>query len=156
MSVSTIHKLDKVILGGSTTFNEVTNLNLSAEIQSLIRRPAGHIAPMFGAKINRLRDGTDGTRNGVGSVRQLKVGPAPPFEETITEVVPNELIRYRITKGSPLRDHEGVMRFSPNGEGTHLHYEISFNAVVPGLDRVVAAGLQRNIAKGLRSVDAVA
>jgi uncharacterized protein YndB with AHSA1/START domain len=115
-----------------------------------------HLEPLFGAKIKRLRDGTDGTRNGVGSIRQLKVGPLPPFEETVTEVVPDELIRYRITKGSPLRDHEGVMRFSAQGEGTHLHYEISFNAIVPGLDRVIAAGLRRNVAKGLHQVDGAA
>ena len=31
---------------------------------------------------------------------------------------------------------------------------ISFNAVVPGLDRLVAAGLKRNIGKGLEKVDA--
>lgn len=113
-----------------------------------------NLGPLFGAKIKRLRDGTDGERNGVGSVRQLRVGPGPPFEETITEVVPLELIRYKITKGSPLRDHEGEMRFSPKGEGTHLRYEISFGAVVPGLDRVIAAGLKRNVAKGLKQVDA--
>lgn len=112
-----------------------------------------HLGPLFGAEIRRLRDGTDGERNGVGSVRQLKVGPLPPFEETVTEVIPNELIRYRITKGSPLRDHEGVMRFTPKGAGTHLHYEISFGAVVPGLDWVVATGLRRNIAKGLAQVE---
>lgn len=115
-----------------------------------------NLAPLFGAKITRLRDGTDGTRNGVGSVRRLKIGPLPPFEETVTEAIADELIRYRITKGSPLRDHEGVMRFSPRGDGTHLRYEISFGAAVPGLDRVVAAGLRRNIAKGLRDVDGAA
>jgi uncharacterized protein YndB with AHSA1/START domain len=109
---------------------------------------------LLGAKITRLSDGTDGTRNGVGSVRRLKVGPLPPFEETVTEVIPNELIRYRITKGSPMRDHSGEMRFSPNGaDGSHLRYEISFGAVVPGLDVLVAAGLRRNIPKGLRRVD---
>lgn len=115
-----------------------------------------NLGPLFGAKIKRLRDGTDGERNGVGSVRQLKVGPAPAFEETITEVVPLELIRYRITKGSPLRNHEGEMRFSPKGAGTHLRYEISFGAVVPGLDRAIAAGLRRNVANGLKQVDAAA
>src|SRR3954452_24284205 len=115
-----------------------------------------HLEALFGAKITRVRDGTDGQRNGVGSVRRLKGGPLPPFEETVTEVIPNELIRYRITKGSPLRDHEGVMRFSaPNG-ATHLHYEISFGAKVPGLDRVIAAGLKRNIAAGLKKVDSSA
>lgn len=115
-----------------------------------------NLGPLFGAKVTRLQDGTDGQRNGVGSVRQLKVGPMPPFEETVTEVKPNELIRYRITKGSPLKDHAGEMRFTPNGTGTHLHYEISFRTTVPGVDAVIAAGLKRNIAKGLRTVDSKA
>ena len=116
-----------------------------------------NLAPLFGAEITRLRDGTDGTRNGVGSVRQLKVGPAPPFEETVTEVIADELIRYRITKGSPLRDHEGTMRFTPNPDGgTHLHYEITFRGRVPGLGALIAPGLRRNIAKGVQRVDAAA
>ena len=115
-----------------------------------------HLGPLFGAKVRRLNDGTDGTRNGVGSARELKVGPLPPFVETVTEVVPDELIRYRITQGSPLRHHEGVMQFTPNGAGTHLKYVISFGAVVPGLDHLVAAGLRRNVAKGLEQVDGAA
>lgn len=109
-----------------------------------------NLEALFGAKVRRLRDGTDGTRNGVGSVRELRVGPLPPFEETITEVVPSELIRYRITKGSPLRNHAGEMRFTANPDGTaHLHYEISFGAVVPGLAFIVAKNLKRNVAAGL-------
>ncbi len=116
-----------------------------------------HLETLFGAKITRLRDGTDGTRNGVGSVRQLKIGALPPFEETVTEVAPNELIRYKITKGSPLRGHAGEMRFTPNPDGTsHLHYEISFGAVVPGLAFVIAKGLDNNIHKGLAKVDTAA
>lgn len=113
-----------------------------------------NLGPLFGAKVKRLRDGTDGQRNGVGSVRQLKVGPLPPFEETITEVKPDELIRYQITKGSPLRNHTGEMHFTPNGTGTHLRYEINFGTVIPGLDVLIAAGLRRNIAKGLATIDA--
>lgn len=109
-----------------------------------------NLAPIFGAKITRLNDGTDGQRNGVGSARQLKLGPLPSFVETITQIVPNELIQYRITKGSPLRDHQGEMHFADEGTGTHLHYEIRFRTVVPGLDRVVAASLRRNVAKGLK------
>src|SRR5689334_15674985 len=85
-----------------------------------------NLADVFGAKIKRLKDGDDGTRNGVGSVRELKVGPAAPFEETVVEAIPNEVIRYRVTKGSPIKDHEGEMRFTPNPDGgSHLHYEIS-------------------------------
>lgn len=112
-----------------------------------------NLEPLFGAKIKRVRDGTDGNRNGVGSVRSLKVGPAPPFEETVTEVKPNELIRYRITKGSPLKDHEGVMVITPQGKGSHLHYEIVFGSKVPGVDHLVAAVLRRNVPKGLGKVD---
>lgn len=115
-----------------------------------------NLGPLFGAKIKRLQDGTDGERNGAGSARQLKIGPMPPFEETVTETKPNELIRYRITKGSPLKDHSGEMQFTPNGTGTHLRYEITFRTAVPGLDAVIAAGLKRNIAKGLRTVDSKA
>ena len=117
-----------------------------------------NLAEIFGARIKRLRDGGDGDRNGVGSVRELKVSPVvPPFEETVTEVVPNELIRYRITKGSPLKDHRGEMRFTPNADGTsHLHYEIAFGSKVPGVDRIVAKTLKGSIEKGLKKVDATA
>ena len=48
-----------------------------------------NLADVFGAKITRLRDGQDGERNGVGSVRQLQIGPLPPFEETVTEFEPS-------------------------------------------------------------------
>ena len=63
------------------------------------------------------------------------------------------LIRYRITKGSPLRDHEGVMRLSPTpGGGTHLRYEVSFRGAVPGVDHVVAAMMRRTMPRGLETV----
>jgi uncharacterized protein YndB with AHSA1/START domain len=116
-----------------------------------------NLEPLFGAKIKRISDGSDGTRNGPGSAREMRLGPGPAFVETTTEVVPNELIRYRITKGSPLRDHEGVMRFSPTGDGgTHLHYEIRFRGVVPGIDAVVAMMLRRSVPRGLAKVDGAA
>ncbi len=115
-----------------------------------------NLSAVFGAKVRRLRDGSDGERNGVDSARELRIGPLPPFVETVVEFVPNEFIRYRITKGSPLRDHEGTIRLTPQGDGTHLHYEIAFRAVLPGLDAVIAPGLRRNVSRGLDRVDAVA
>jgi uncharacterized protein YndB with AHSA1/START domain len=115
-----------------------------------------NLSELFGAKVRRLCDGTDGHRNGVGSARELRVGPLPPFEETVTEFVPGELIRYRITKGSPMRGHDATMRFSTNGSGTHLHYEISFGAALPGLAPLLGAVLQRSIASGLGRVDDLA
>jgi uncharacterized protein YndB with AHSA1/START domain len=108
-----------------------------------------NLEALFGAKVTRLKNGDDGSRNGVGSIRQLKVGPGAPFEETVTVSEPNELIEYEVTKGSPLKDHHGEMRFTPEGDGTNLHYEISFNGKIPGTGPIIGALLKRNIAKGL-------
>ena len=111
-----------------------------------------NLEALFGAKVARVRDG-DTSRNGTGSVRQLRIGILPPFEETVIVAVPNERIDYKITKGSPLRNHHGSMIFASNGAGSHLQYSIEFGAVLPGLDRVIKAGLERTIRRGLKTVD---
>jgi uncharacterized membrane protein len=132
-------------------------IEIDADFTLPVDRVYGYLAehenlgPLFGAKIARVRDG-ETSRNGVGSVRQLRVGILPPFEETVTAAEPNERIDYRITKGSPLR-HHGSMVFSANGNGSHLNYVIEFGAVVPGLDRLIKPGLERSIRKGLGAVD---
>lgn len=116
-----------------------------------------NLSNLFPAKVTRVKDGDDGSRNGVGSVRKLRIAILPPFEETNTNVVENELVEYRISKGSPLRNHRGKMTFSPReGGGSHLRYEIEFGAVVPGLDVLVAKGLERNLRQGLTKVDQLA
>ena len=109
-----------------------------------------NLETLFGAKIKRLTDGSDGTRNGAGASRELRVGPLPAFVETNTEVVPNELVRYRITKGSPLKNHEGVMRFARNGTGARVDYTIEFDGKLPGVGAFVQRMLTRNISAGLR------
>lgn len=109
-----------------------------------------NLGPLFGAKIKRLSDGSDGTRNGVGASRELRVGPLPGFVETNVEVVPNELIRYRITRGGVLRDHEGVMRFSAHGGGSRLDYTITFDGKLPGIGPLVRLMLQRSITRALK------
>jgi uncharacterized protein YndB with AHSA1/START domain len=112
-----------------------------------------NLGPLFGATVTRVRDG-DTSRNGEGSVRRLRIAVLPTFEESITVYEPDERIEYRITRGSPLRGHHGSMVFRPHGDGCHLHYVIRFGAVVPGLDRLVAATLRRSIARGLDQVAA--
>jgi uncharacterized protein YndB with AHSA1/START domain len=116
-----------------------------------------NLADVFGAQVERLGDGHP-ERNGVGARRLLKLGPgARPIEETVTKFVPGELIEYRITKGSPLRDHVGIMRFSPApGGGTHLDYRIRIASRIPGLSPLLTAVLTRNVTKGLASVEAKA
>lgn len=107
------------------------------------------LGPLFGASITRLRDG-DTSRNGVGSVRSLRIGPAPAFEETVTVSEPDERIEYRITRGGPLRGHHGVQVLTPTEDGgTRLDYTIAFDAPVPGLAAVVAKVLTARITAGL-------
>jgi uncharacterized protein YndB with AHSA1/START domain len=113
-----------------------------------------NLADLFGAKVTRLQDGRAGERNGVGSVRRLNIGPLPGFEETVTEFERPERIVYRITKGSPLRGHVGVMTFAPDGRGgTRLHYDIRLASPIPGLAAIVRASLARTVDKGLATVE---
>lgn len=112
-----------------------------------------NLGPMFGARVTRVRDGAD-EPNGVGSTRSLKVGPLPPFEETNVEVVPDALIRYRITKGGILKNHEGVMTFVDlPGGGCRLTWTITFDGKLPGVGAAVEALLTRSISKALPSIE---
>lgn len=113
-----------------------------------------NLAPVFGAKIRRLNDGTDGIRNGTGSAREMRVGPLPPFVETNVEVVPNELIRYRITKGGILKDHEGALRFTSRGDGSHLDWTITFGGKAPGIAPIVKTKLTRDVSRAMRKLAA--
>lgn len=127
---------------------------LSAPVEEVFAHLAEHenLAALFGAKVKRLSDG-DTDRNGVGSRRELKVGPLPSFEETVTQYVPGELIEYKITKGSPLDNHVGIMRFSPSAAGgTHLDYRIRIVSKIPLVAGVVTKNLTRDINKGLAGV----
>jgi uncharacterized protein YndB with AHSA1/START domain len=112
-----------------------------------------NLADVFGAKVTRLRDG-DGERNGIGSIRRLQIGPLPPFEETVTEFAVPERIVYRITKGSPLRGHVGVMTFAATpGGGTRFVYDIRLASPIPGLAPLVRAVLTRSITQSLPAVE---
>jgi uncharacterized protein YndB with AHSA1/START domain len=112
-----------------------------------------NLAEMFGSKVKRLRDGKV-ERNGVGSVRQLKVGPMPPFEETVNEFEVPRLIVYRITKGSLLRGHVGTMRFEPTASGgTRFVYDIRIASAIPGVAPLVTASLTRSIKRSLATVE---
>ncbi len=111
-----------------------------------------NLKPLLGLDVERISAGqTD--PDGVGSVRKLSAKGMLPFEETVTEAVPNERIEYRVTKGTPLRNHLGVMVFSSTGDGrSHLDYTISFDTAVPGLDRVIAAAVGRTLRRGFPKI----
>lgn len=131
--------------------------DFKADPATIFERLSEHenLGPIFSAKITRVCDGSDGTRNGVGSTRSLKpLGVMPAFHETVTKSEPNALIEYKISKGGPIRHHLGVQRLTPNADGgTHLDYTIEFEGPFPGADAAIKAGLQRIISKGLSKLD---
>jgi uncharacterized protein YndB with AHSA1/START domain len=113
-----------------------------------------NLAGVFGMRVERLRDGAP-QRNGVGSVRRLSLNGIAPFEETVTAYREHQLIEYRITKGTPLNEHHGAMRFSrrESGHASHLEYAIRVGSDVPGVAQVVARVLRRRLSRGLARVD---
>jgi len=116
-----------------------------------------NLTAIFPGKVTRVRDGEDGTRNGVGSTRAIGIGPGPKIVETNTVVVPNERIEYKITGGIPVKHHHGTMQFSalPDG-GSRLQYDIELVPPVPGLAPILKAALTRSITSGLKKVEQLA
>jgi uncharacterized protein YndB with AHSA1/START domain len=112
-----------------------------------------NLATIFApAKIKRIRNGQD-TRNGVGSARRLRILFMPSFVETVTAYKENELIEYRITQGSPLKHHHGVMRFyAANNGSSCLHYSIVFEGKFPLIAALIKPGLEQGIRRGLKKI----
>ena len=102
--------------------------------------------------IKRVSDGIE-SRNGVGSSRKIRVLFGFPFIETITFVIENKVIEYRITKGSPLKNHIGKMEFSTlPGGGCKLHYTIEFEGKFLLIGEIVKILLDRGIRDGLNGL----
>lgn len=100
------------------------------------------------AKVRRIKTG-QGNPDGVGSVRELSLPVAAAFQETVTVFEPDLRIEYRITKGSPLRDHHGEMLFCETAKGSRLRYTIVFRGKLPLVGALIKPLLERSIRKGL-------
>ena len=112
------------------------------------------------APMTHIQDGHgEGGKHGVGSMR--RVGPPGPlaFEETVVSYETDKLIEYKVTRGSPIKNHLGRMVFSERpGGGCRLHYTITFEAKLAPLgppirwllDRSSTAALARYAARERR------
>ena len=127
------------------------NIDIPAPVDKVFADFSDHekLGPVLGAKITRIRDGEERV-NGVGSVRRLNVGPLPPIEETVTAFRENELIEYRITNRTPLKNHCGTMKFSESNGVTHLDYNIVFESRIPLTGGLIRKALQDTIVKGCK------
>jgi hypothetical protein len=132
------------------------------DINMEFRRPVGELfallsdhekmGPILGANVKRTRDGKD-SLNGLGSVRTLNIWPLSGFDETVTAFEKDKLVEYKITRGSPLKNHKGVMQFYPLGSGgSKLHYTIEFESKIPFLGPVVRTVLENSIRRGLKKL----
>jgi len=101
-----------------------------------------------GIKMARVQAGEDGA-NGLGSVRTIHIGPLPSFQETITKFVPNKLIEYKITQGSPIKNHVGCLLFTEQEGRTVLDYTIQLESKIPFTSSLIKSALENGISKGL-------
>lgn len=105
------------------------------------------LSAVLGLRCKRTRDG-EGDVNGLGSVRKLGLWPMD-FDETITGFQPNTRIDYRITRGTPLRNHRGSVSFSGNNRKTLVTWNIEYEMSIPVLGAVIRQALRFGIARGL-------
>ena len=108
---------------------------------------------VINAKIRRVVDGRGDNKNGVGSVRRISSFPVPSFEETVTAFEPNRLMEYKVSKGSPVKNHKGRMEFTGDKGQTELTYTIEFEPKLPfvffgsqirnAIEKPISGGLKR-------------
>ena len=86
-----------------------------------------------------------------GSVRSITIAglPLPAFEETVTVFEAPHRYEYTIIKGSPLKNHYGVMEFTEAAGATTLHYVIEFEGRVPGPGSLIAKSVNKQVQAGL-------
>lgn len=102
-----------------------------------------------GIKMTRVIDGKE-NQNGLGSVREIKIGVLPSFQETVTKYIDNERMEYKITKGSPIKNHHGIMIFSEKAGKTELLYTIQLESKIPLTTFLIKSALGFGIGNGLK------
>lgn len=109
-----------------------------------------------GVKLGALRriktSEEPGNPDGLGSVRRIGFGPSA-FEETIVGFESGKRIEYRISRGSPLKNHLGQIEFRDVPGGTQVDYSIRFEPRIPGTGGAIALLLHSLISSGLNRIE---
>jgi uncharacterized membrane protein len=66
------------------------------------------------------------------------LGATVQWDAIVTQSIPNELIAWSTKSGSQVQ-HAGIVRFQPDGAGTRLHVEMSYNPPAGAAGHVVAS-----------------
>lgn len=100
------------------------------------------------AKVIALGGGDDVA----GARRRVVVGAfglSFVLEEEIVEVIRPARFAYRVLSGGGLRHHSGMIVLTPNGAGTNVVWEVTFESVVRGVARILAVVLRRQLGRSL-------
>lgn len=82
-----------------------------------------------------LRPGAE-ERNGLGCLRDVRVGPRVSYVEEITAWERPSSFEYQIRETShPIRHHGARMRFIPRGEGTEIDWTSRIELTIPIVGR---------------------
>ena len=130
--------------------------SFNAPIETIFNILSDHesFGNVLATKIRRVKDSPDENNNGVGSVRRICSFPLPAFEETVVDFVPNSLVEYVVSKGSPIKNHKGRMEFSQEDDQTKLFYYIEFQPRLPliFLGSILKAAIETPIRKSLKKL----
>jgi len=104
---------------------------------------------LFPFKVIKIKDGSGKNAYGAGSIRKITSMGFITFEETIVVFEPSSRIEYKITKGGPLKNHYGVMKFEDRNGQCHLDYQISFESKIPSPDFLLNLMVEKPLREGI-------
>ena len=136
---------------------KIINL-FNAPVDTIFGLLADHEAfgKLINAKIKRVADSQSENKNGLGSVRRIYIFPGLAFEETVITFEPNRLMAYTVSKGSPIKNHQGRMAFSHEQGKTRLIYTIDFEPKLPFLffGSLIKKVIEKSMRDGLKRLSA--
>ena len=97
-------------------------------------------------RVTHVRDG-EGHRYGVGSLRRIRTGPFPAFEEEIRVFEPPRFIEYEI-RAFPFDEHVGSYLVEPAGAGSRFTFALRLHTPVPLVGEGLAVALQTMSRRG--------
>lgn len=141
---------------------------IRAPIETVFDRLADHNAmgTWLNADIRRTKDSSvtaEGV-NGTGSVRTLRIFSLLDFDETVVRFEKPRSgvaqgkeakvasIEYKITRGSPLKNHHGTITLDDAGGKVTIAWNIIFDMAFPLVGHVVALLLKFAITDGLKKL----
>lgn len=128
--------------------------SFQAPINEVFDRLADHnrMGEYMSADIRRTKDSTAAGEgvNGTGSVRTLKILGLSDFDETVVKFVKPGKLEYKITRGSPLKNHLGIITLKDEGGKTTVDWNIAFEMGFGGM--IVEFLLKFAVGRGLTAL----